>query len=124
MTNTTNHVSNTVYTIDAEGKKLGRVASLAAMHLTGKTNPAFVRNAMHGEKVKIINASKIDVSAKKLVQKTYERYSGYPGGLRSLRMEEVVAKKGYREVFVKAIYGMVPSNRLRAKIMKNLEVTE
>jgi len=124
MTNTTNKVSNTIYTIDAEGKKLGRVATLAAMHLTGKTNPAFVRNAMHGEKVKIVNASKISVDPKKLLQKTYDRYSGYPGGRRSLRMEEVIEKKGFREVFIKAIYGMVPSNRLRAKIMKNLEVTE
>jgi large subunit ribosomal protein L13 len=118
MTNTT------IYTIDAEGKKLGRVASLAAMHLIGKTSPTFVRNAIRGEKVRIVNASKIDLDPKKLQQKTYERYSGYPGGLRSLRMEEVIAKKGYREVFVKAIYGMVPSNRLRAKIMKNLEIVD
>ena len=118
MTNTT------IYTIDAEGKKLGRVASLAASHLTGKTSPTYVRNAIRGEKVKIINASKISLDPKKAEQKTYERYSGYPGGLKSLRMEEVIAKKGYREVFVKAVYAMVPSNRLRAKIMKNLEVVE
>ena len=118
MTNTT------IYTINAEGKKLGRVASLAAAHLTGKTSPTYVRNAIMGEKVKIINASKIDIAPKKLTQKTYERYSGYPGGLRSLRMEEVIAKKGHKEVFVKAIYGMIPSNRLRAKIMKHLEIVD
>ncbi|MCK9351891.1 MAG: 50S ribosomal protein L13 [Candidatus Paceibacterota bacterium] len=119
MTNIT-----TIYIIDAEGKKLGRVASLAASHLTGKTSPTYVRNAIRGEKVRIVNASKIVLDQKKLEQKTYERYSGYPGGLKSRRMEEVIAKKGYKEIFVKAIYGMVPSNRLRAKIMKNLEVTD
>ena len=118
MTNTT------IYSIDAEGKKLGRVASVAAAHLTGKTSPTFVRNAIMGEKVRIINASKVSIDPKKLVQKTYGRYSGYPGGLKIRRMEEVIAKKGHKEIFVKAIFGMVPSNRLRAKIMKNLEVVD
>ena len=115
-----------IYTIDAAGKKIGRVASLAAMHLTGKTSPAFQRNAIHGEKVVIVNASKADIAPNKLTQKTYERYSGYPGGLRPRTLREVIAMKGkgYREVFKKAVYGMVPSNRLRPIIMKNLEIVD
>ncbi|MFA5831156.1 MAG: 50S ribosomal protein L13 [Candidatus Paceibacterota bacterium] len=118
MTNTT------IYTIDAEGKKLGRIASDAARHLIGKTTPAFQRNAIKGEKVRIINASKVHLEPKKLTDKVYKRYSGYPGGQKERRMEEVIAIKGYKEIFVKAIHGMVPSNRLRAQIMKNLEVTD
>jgi len=118
MTNTTIHI------IDAEGKRLGRIATDAARHLIGKTTPAFQRNAITGEKVRIINASKVHIEPKKLTDKVYKRYSGYPGGLKERRMEEVIAIKGYKEIFVKAIHGMVPANRLRAKIMKNLEVTD
>ena len=118
MTNTT------IYTIDAEGKKLGRIATDAARHLIGKTTSAFQRNAMNGEKVRIINASKVSIDPKKLTDKLYRRYSGYPGGLHERRMEEVIAIKGFREIFIKAIYGMVPSNRLRAKVMKNLEIAD
>ncbi len=118
MTNTT------IYTIDAEGKKLGRIATDAARHLIGKTTSAFQRNAMNGEKVRIINASKVSIDPKKLTDKLYRRYSGYPGGLHERRMEEVIAIKGYKEIFIKAIYGMVPSNRLRAKVMKNLEIAD
>ena len=112
------------YTIDAKGKKLGRVASQAAIFLLGKDKPEFVRNKVTGGTVEIVNASKIDVSEKKLLQKKYARYSGYPGGLRTPSMRDVVAKKGYEEIFTLAIYGMIPANKLRAKIMKNLTVKE
>ncbi len=112
------------HTIDAAGKKLGRVASQAAIHLLGKDQVNFVRNRAVGGNVEIINASKIDVSEKKLSQKQYDRYSGYPGGLKSPTMRDVIAKKGYKEIFTLAIYGMLPSNKLRAKIMKNLSIKE
>ncbi|MDQ5969127.1 MAG: large subunit ribosomal protein, partial [Patescibacteria group bacterium] len=54
----------------------------------------------------------------------YSRYSGYPGGLRQPTMEQVIAKKGYSELFREAVSGMLPKNKLRAKMMKNLIVTE
>ncbi|MDO8591275.1 MAG: 50S ribosomal protein L13 [bacterium] len=112
------------YTIDATGKKLGRVASEAAVFLLGKNQAQFVRNKVVGGEVEILNTSKADISEKKLLQKTYARYSGYPGGLRTPSMRNVVEKKGYREVFLLAVYGMLPSNKLRSKIMKNLTVKE
>ena len=112
------------YTIDATGKKLGRVASEAAVYLNGKNTVEFARNTITPTQVEIINASKADIDEKKLTTKTYDRYSGYPGGLRSPSMKNVVEKKGYAEIFTLAVYGMIPSNKLRAKIMKNLSVKE
>lgn len=112
------------YTIDATNKKLGRVASEAAVYLIGKNQTAFVRNKVSGGTVEIVNASKADISEKKLLQKKYVRYSGYPGGLRSPSMRNVIDKKGYAEIFTLAVYGMIPSNKLRSRIMKNLSVKE
>jgi large subunit ribosomal protein L13 len=111
------------YTIDAAGQKLGRVASEAAMILRGKNSPDFQPNVVSGNKVTIINASQIDLSQVKL-DKEYKRYSGYPGGLKHETREHLIDRKGYKEVFEKAVYGMLPGNRLRAKIMKNLMIQE
>lgn len=112
------------YTIDATNKKLGRVASEAAIYLIGKNNPKFVRNQVSGGKVEIVNASKADISEKRLMQKKYVRYSGYPGGLKAPSMKNVIEQKGYEEIFKLAVYGMIPSNKLRPIIMKNLTVKE
>lgn len=112
------------YTIDATNRKLGRVASEAASILNGKNTASFARNTVTPTTVVITNASKADISEKKLVQKRYVRYSGYPGGLRNPSMENVIEKKGFSEIFTLAVYGMLPSNKLRAKIMKNLTVKE
>lgn len=117
-------MNQTIFTIDAEGKKLGRVSTLAAMHLMGKTAPTFKKNAVTGDKVRIINASKISVDPVKLTDKVYKRYSGYPGGQTVLKMNQVIATKGYTEVFKKAIKGMLPANRLRPLLLKNLEIAE
>ncbi len=110
--------------IDATGKKLGRVASEAARHLLGKNKAEFVKNKVVGCKVEIINASKASIPESKLKDKKYVRYSGYPGGLRAPSMENVIENKGYGEVFKLAVYGMIPSNRLRSTIMKNLSIKE
>jgi len=112
------------HTIDAAGKKLGRVASEAAIFLIGKDTVTFAKNKVTPVQVEIVNASKADVNEKKLLTKTYSRYSGYPGGLRQPSMGTVVAKKGFSEIFTLAVYGMIPRNKLRAKIMKNLTVKE
>ena len=114
----------TKYTIDAKGKKLGRVASEAAVFLMGKNRTDFARNTVAPVKVEIVNVSKALISEKKLSQKRYVRYSGYPGGLVSPSMKNVIDKKGYREVFSLAVYGMLPSNKLRPILMKNLTITE
>src|SRR3989344_1604037 len=82
------------YTIDAKEKRLGRVASQAAIILMGKNRTDFARNANPDDtSVEIINASKINLHPKKLSQKTYAKYSGYPGGLKLLTLENVLQKK-------------------------------
>ena len=111
-------------TIDATNQKLGRVASKAAKILSGKESPAYERNAVKGDSVTIINASKAKFTEKKLRDTLHERYSGYPGGLKQLSAALVASKKGYSELFNLAVYGMLPGNRLRKERMKNLKVTE
>ena len=117
-------MENKEFTIDAEGKKLGRVATEVATILMGKNDPSFEKHTLSGNKVTIVNASKADISAKKLNEKEYGRYSGYPGGLKFDTMAKVIEKKGYAEVFRRAVFGMLPGNKLRQHIMKNLTVTE
>ena len=110
--------------LDAQGKRLGRVATEAAKLLMGKNRVDFVRNAIPDIKVKIINTSKADILNRKLDGKVYTSYSGYPGGLKQNSMRKVVGDKGYKEAFRKAVYGMLPSNKLRAKMMLNLIIKE
>lgn len=112
------------YTLDAENKKIGRVATEAAVFLMGKNNTDFKRNVVSDVKVEIINCSKAVVDDKKKSQKTYSRYSGYPGGLKQPTMKEVISKKGFGELFKEAISGMLPKNKLRERMLKNLTVRE
>ena len=112
------------YQIDAQGKKLGRLASEVAIILMGKNEPTFVRNTIPEVKVKIINSSKISTTNKKMDQKIYKNYSGYPGGLRERTMKKVVSDKGMKEVLRIAVKGMLPKNKLRDRMMKNLITQE
>lgn len=110
--------------INAQGKSLGRVASEAAKMLMGKDSAAYEPHLVQGDGVHIVNASQVAMTEKKLKQKQYGRYTGYPGGLKFQTLEQLVAKKGYAEAFRKAVYGMLPNNKLRARMMKQLKVTE
>ncbi|HEY4479103.1 MAG TPA: 50S ribosomal protein L13 [Candidatus Paceibacterota bacterium] len=113
------------YTIDAQNKRLGRVASEAASLLMGKNKTNFVRNANPKDiVVTISNCSKIVLPRKKMRDTKYARYSGYPGGLRFLSMEQIAQKKGYSELFKIAVRGMLPGNKLRPDMLKRLIVTE
>jgi large subunit ribosomal protein L13 len=112
------------YKIDAQGKKLGRLASEVATILMGKNRPDFVRNAIPDVKVKIANAGKIFITNKKMDDTVYKNYSGYPGGLRERTMKKVVSDKGMKEVLRIAIKGMLPKNKLRDRMMKNLLISE
>ena len=112
------------FTIDAKGKRLGRVATEVAHILLGKHRTDAVRNIPAPVAVTITNASKLLIDEKKRQQKEYDRYTGYPGGRRVLSMEKLIDKKGYTEILRKAVYGMLPSNRLRAVRMKNLTISE
>jgi|TARA_Y100000310_G_scaffold345555_1_gene466517 large subunit ribosomal protein L13 len=115
---------NTSHTIDAAEKSMGRVASEAAKFLIGKHDTSFARNVAPNVKVTITNASKVNLTEKKRTERSHERYTGYPGGLRTETLEEVIEKKGYEELFRHAVYGMLPANRLRSHMMNNLTIVE
>jgi large subunit ribosomal protein L13 len=112
------------HTIDAQNKKVGRVASQAAMILMGKNRPDFQKNKIPEQTVHIINAASASIDDKKRDQKIYQIYSGYPGGKREVSMKKMIDSKGYAEIFRKAIKGMLPANKLRAKMMKQLTISE
>lgn len=115
---------NTEHKIDATNRTIGRIASEAASMIMGKNNATFARNVMPNVTVTITNASKIKIPLKKMTEKEYYRFSGYPGGRKSETLAEVITKKGYSEVFERAVYGMLPKNKLRQRMMKNLKVID
>lgn len=112
------------YTLDAENKRIGRIATEAAVFLMGKNLVSFAKNTIPDVKVEIKNTSKALIDDSKKEQKYYSRYSGYPGGLRQPTMEQVISKKGYGELFKEAVKGMLPKNKLRARMMNNLIISE
>ena len=109
------------HVLDATDKILGQVATEAARLLLGKHKPIFTRNLDTGDFVVIINAAKITVSGDKVKQKLYYRHSGYPGGLKSTTLEQMMQTNPTR-VIEHAIKGMLPHNRLGASMLKKLKV--
>ncbi len=109
------------HVIDASGKILGRLAVQVANLLMGKHKPMFSRNLDTGDFVVVINADKIRVTDDKAKQKTYYRHSGYPGGLKSISLEKMMQTNPTR-VIEHAVKGMLPHNRLGAKMIKKLRV--
>jgi large subunit ribosomal protein L13 len=112
------------YTLDATNKKPGRLATEIAVLLMGKNRVDFAKNKIPSITVEVSNAGKLSLDARKLVNKTYARHSGYPGSLRLPSMQQVVNKKGAREVLRMAVSGMLPKNKLRAQMLKNLTINE
>ncbi|MEI6580662.1 MAG: uL13 family ribosomal protein [bacterium] len=108
--------------IDAAGITLGRVASAVAMSLMGKTKTTFERNVYSGVPVKVINVSKISITTKKLESMTHKRYSGHRGGLRIFKGTETLEKKGMGELLKLAVFQMLPGNKIRREMMKNLTI--
>ena len=113
-----------IHTIDATGKKMGRVASEAAKLLIGKNLVTFARNTVADVKVNIVNASKADIDEKKKDDKVYVTFTGFRGGINHEKLSALIARKGYSEAFTRAVYRMIPSNNLRKKIILNLTVSE
>jgi large subunit ribosomal protein L13 len=106
------------YVVDAEGKNLGRLATRIADTLRGKRKPEYTPHCDTGDFVVVVNAEKIAVTGRKLEQKTYYRHSGYPGGIRSRTLGEMLERRP-EEVIRKAVKGMLPRNRLgRAQLTK------
>ena len=109
------------YLVDAEGKTLGRLASEIAKVLRGKNKPIYAPHLDAGDYVIVINAEKVHVTGRKLDQKFYHRYSGYPGGLTSISLREQLKKHPTR-VIRSAVWGMLPHNRLGRAMIKKLKV--
>jgi large subunit ribosomal protein L13 len=110
--------------IDAKNKILGRIASQVAVLLQGKNKASFEKHILSNQQVKIINASLVKLSGKKLNDKQYHWHSGWPGGLKTENARRIINNKGNRELIRLAIYGMLPANKLRSKLMKNLIIEE
>ena len=109
------------HTIDATDKILGRLAVEVANLLRGKGKTSFVPYLDVGDNVVITNTDKIRVTGRKLKQKIYYRHSGYPGGIKEEVLEDLL-KRDSRKVIRAAVYGMLPKNKLRDRIIKKLEL--
>ena len=109
------------YVVDAAGKTLGRLAAEVAKILRGKHKPTFTPHMDTGDHVIVINADKVVLTGKKLVQKTYFRHSGYLGGASFTTAGEMLAKNPVRMVEL-AVKGMIPHNRLGSRIFTKLHV--
>ena len=107
--------------VDAEGKTLGRLASRIAAILKGKHKPIYTPHADVGDYVIVINADKIHVTGRKMLQKMYHRHSGYPGGLKSINLRDLLQRHPTRAVEY-AVKGMLPKNRLGRRMFKKLKV--
>lgn len=113
--------SESIKSIDASGKSLGRLASEVAMHLMGKHNPAFRRNIIAGPRVRVVNLRRVRFTGRKLLQKTYYRHTGYIGHLKEEKLRMLWEKKP-AEVLRRAVSGMLPKNKLRRRMLKRLEI--
>lgn len=109
------------FLIDAKGKILGRLASKVAVILRGKHKPIFTPHLDTGDGVIVINAAKIKVTGRKLKQKVYRRFSGYPGGLREVSLERML-KKNPTTVIKLAVQRMLPQGPLGRDLLKKLKI--
>jgi large subunit ribosomal protein L13 len=107
--------------VDATGKTLGRLATQIADALRGKRKPEYTPHCDVGDFVIVVNAERIAVTGKKLAEKRYYRHSGYPGGMRSRTLREMLDRRP-EEVIRKAVKGMMPRNRLARQQLTKLKV--
>ncbi|HHY29841.1 MAG TPA: 50S ribosomal protein L13 [Syntrophaceticus sp.] len=109
------------YLIDAEDKTLGRLATEVARILRGKHKPTFTPHIDTGDHVIVVNAEKVKVTGNKFKDKQYYRHTGYPGGLKVINFAALISKKP-EQVIEKAVWGMIPHNRLGRSVIKKLRV--
>ncbi len=114
-------ISRDWHVVDAEGKTLGRLASVIAATLRGKTKPTYAAHVDMGDFVVVINAEKIHVTGKKETDKFYYRHSNYPGGLKTTALKEMRARHPER-ILEAAIRGMLPKTSLGENQFKKLKV--
>ncbi|PIR02856.1 MAG: 50S ribosomal protein L13 [Candidatus Nealsonbacteria bacterium CG_4_9_14_3_um_filter_35_11] len=109
------------YTIDAAGKSLGRLATEIVVLLRGKHKPSFVPNQDRGDFVTVKNINKINFTGKKLIQKKYFRHSEFIGKGKEIPMKEIF-RDSPQKVLKRAVFGMLPKNKLRSRQIKRLKV--
>jgi large subunit ribosomal protein L13 len=107
--------------VDVNDKILGREAVAIAHKLMGKGKPYFINNLDCGDYVVVVNAKKVRATGNKEIKKKYTNYSGYPGGLRTRTLKEL-REQNPTEIISRAVAGMLPKNKLRAKMLKRLYV--
>ena len=110
------------YVVDANGLVLGRMATEIAKLLRGKHKPIYTPNMDCGDDIIVINAEKVKLTGKKNANKTYYRHTGYPGGLKSQKVSNILEGKNPEKVVKLAIKRMIPNNPLGRKQLKNLKV--
>ena len=108
--------------IDATDIALGRLASRVALVLRGKTKAGFTPNVDCGDNVIVVNAEKVSLSGKKMTDRVYTRYTGYPGGQRFTTPKEILTSNHPERLVERAVRGMLPKTRLGEKILHNLHV--
>jgi large subunit ribosomal protein L13 len=109
------------YIVDAEGKRLGRLATEIVRVLRGKNKPQYTPHVDVGDFVVVVNADRVAVTGRKAEQRVYRQHSGYPGGMKETSYEQMLARKP-TEVLRKAVYGMMPKTRLARKQFKKLKI--
>lgn len=109
------------HVVDAAGRPLGRLASETAQLLRGKHRPTFAPHLDNGAFVIVVNASKVQVTGNKAKQKMYRRHSGYPGGLKEIPFDRMLARHPER-VIRQAVKGMLPHNRLSQQLLRHLKI--
>lgn len=106
---------------DAKGIAIGRLASQVALVLQGKDQASYQPNLVTNRKIVVFNLAQVKFTGKKLSQKKYHKYSGYPSGIKTKTMEEFF-NRDPRMLFEMLIYNMLPKNKLRKKMLKNLQL--
>lgn len=109
------------YVVDAKEAVLGKLATRVAVYLRGKNKPVFTPNADTGDFIIVINAEKVRLTGNKLNNKVYYHHSGYIGGLKARTAKELLAEKPER-IIEKAVWGMMPKNKLGKAMIKKLKV--
>jgi large subunit ribosomal protein L13 len=107
--------------VNAEGKVLGRLASGLAKILKGKHKPTYTPHLDTGDFIIVVNAEKVGLTGKKMKDKVYYRHTGYPGGIKAISAEKLLAKKP-TEMIRMAVKGMLPKNSLGRQMLRKLKV--
>ena len=114
-------IQRNYHLFDAEGKVLGRMATEIAIILRGKDKPEYMPNIDSGDMIEVTNIKNAKFTGTKLDNKEYYHHSGYPGGLKTTKLKDLLEKKP-SDVLRKAVWNMLPKNKLRSEMIKRLDI--